>query len=82
MTPLTAICSQRRICQYCCMGALLITSSVIVTVPLLYQVGIEPCAFLWESIHLENPEIQLPSAFVAFYGTMGIGEISASGFDS
>jgi len=57
-TPLSANCRQRRSVVYgvCCMGALLI-APFVVTVPLLYQNGMDHHVFSLSFMHLEKQEI-------------------------
>ena len=63
------------------MGALLIALS-IVTVPLLYQIGVEIHAFSLRFIPSENREIQSLSAFMKTNQALLSYEIRAPGSDT
>lgn len=63
----------------CCIDDFFQISNV--TVPFLYQIGIEAHVDLWKFMHLENQETQYPSAFMGLYGFSENYEIRASALD-
>ena len=77
------ICRRRRFYheRVCCMGTLLI-ALIIVTVPLLYQIGMVHHVFLLRFMPLEKQKSQKPSAFEENRGLAREDEIRLSALDT
>ena len=65
----------------CCMGILLI-APFVVTVPLLYQIGMEHHVFSLSFMHLENQEIQPILTFIKTNSASLTYEIRVSALDT